>query len=133
MYSFDANPANWRDGELEQDAERAAKILAWLEDGERELETVVGEGAAGDGQIRVTATASGRVREVTLTRRAMRLDSVSLAEEVLLAVHRAQDDAERKSHQLVGDALGEVLPAGAFDPGTLEERLGRVVRSFERP
>ncbi len=134
MHSYDANPANWRDGDLERDAEHAGRILEWVEEaGQRALDGVVGEGEAGDGQIKVTTTVDGRVRDVAITRRAMRLDSRSLAEELLLAVHRAQDDAERKSRELVDEALGEVLPDGAFEPGALEEQYSRLLQLFERP
>ncbi|MDH2427931.1 YbaB/EbfC family nucleoid-associated protein [Sphaerisporangium sp. TRM90804] len=133
MNGFDPNPAHWRDGDLELDAERAAKILAWVEDGQHEVDAIIGVGEAGDGQVKVTTTAEGRVREVTLAPRAMRLDSESLADELLLAVRRAQDDAENATRRLMQDALGDVLPPGALDPAAVEEQIGRLLRSFTRP
>ncbi|MFC4534539.1 YbaB/EbfC family nucleoid-associated protein [Sphaerisporangium dianthi] len=133
MGRLDANPANWRDGDLEQDAERAARILAWVEEGQHELETIVGEGEAADGQIKVVTGSDGLVRDVMITRRAMRLDSGSLAEELLAAVHRAQDDAESKGRELLNEALGEVLPAGEFDSGAIEEQYARLLEYFDRP
>ncbi|RCG31021.1 YbaB/EbfC family DNA-binding protein [Sphaerisporangium album] len=133
VYNLDADPANWREGDLERDAERAAKIMAWVEEARDELESIVGEGEAGEGQIKVTTTADGLVRDVVVTRRAMRLDSRTLAEQLLLAVGRAQDDAERRGRAMLDEALGEVLPPGTLDLGVVEEEQGRLLRLFERP
>ncbi|WP_203968811.1 YbaB/EbfC family nucleoid-associated protein, partial [Sphaerisporangium melleum] len=129
---LDPNPANWRHGELEKDAERAARIMAWVEQGQHELESLTGEGEGGDGRIKVTAGSDGRVLDVVITPRAMRLDSRTLAEELLTAVRRAQDDAERKGMALLGEALGEVLPTGAFGAEPVEERYARLLDHFDR-
>ncbi|QYC45531.1 hypothetical protein Nocox_39940 [Nonomuraea coxensis DSM 45129] len=133
MRRFDADPANWREADLERDAEQAAKILAWMDDGQRELDEIIGAGEAADGQVKATAAVDGTVREIVITPRAMRLDSRSLAEQLMLAVTRAQDDAERQSRRLMADALGDLLPDGGLDLPAFEERLGRLLRSFERP
>ncbi|MFC6082704.1 YbaB/EbfC family nucleoid-associated protein [Sphaerisporangium aureirubrum] len=133
MRRFDADPANWREGDLERDAEHAARITAWIEEGQADLEEVVGEGDAADGQVTVTTTSGGRVRDVTVTPRAMRLDSRTLAEEIMAAVGRAQDDADRKCTRLVNEALGGILPAEEFEPGAIEERFTRVLKSFGAP
>lgn len=133
MYGLHPDPAAWRDGDIDQDAERAARVLAWARDAEEELAAIVGEGEAGDGRVRVTTTADGLVREVVFAPRATRADSRTLAEELLLAVGRAQDDAERKARDLVAGALGEILPAGAPGPETVEEECRRLLRCFTRP
>ncbi|MEV0591346.1 YbaB/EbfC family nucleoid-associated protein [Nonomuraea cavernae] len=133
MHTFDADPANWRDEDLEQDAEKAAKILAWVGDGQRELDEITGTGEAADGQVKATTAVDGLVREIVITPRAMRLDSRSLAEHLMLAVGRAQDDAERQSRQLMTDALADLVPDGGPDPQAIEEQIGRLLRSFERP
>lgn len=130
MRGLDADPANWREDDLERDAELASRVRAWMDEERPELDEIVGEGAAADGQITVTTTAEGRVREVTITSRAMRLDSGGLAAELLLAVGRAQDDAERKSRLLVEEALGELLPGGAQDIRAVEEYYARMLQSF---
>ncbi|MEU4508682.1 YbaB/EbfC family nucleoid-associated protein [Nonomuraea wenchangensis] len=133
MRRFDADPANWREEDLEQEADKAAKILAWVADGQRELDEITGTGEAADGQVKATAAVDGSVRDIVITPRAMRLDSRTLAEQLTLAVGRAQDDAERQSRQLMADALGDLLPDGGLDPRAFEEQLGRLLRSFERP
>ncbi|TQS26070.1 YbaB/EbfC family nucleoid-associated protein [Microbispora sp. KK1-11] len=119
--------------DLEQDAERAARIEAWLEDGQREIEAVTGHGRAADGRIKVVTTVYGQVREVVIEPRAMRLPSRTLAEELLLALHRAQQDAERQSRQMVSDALRELAPGESFGPDAVDEWFGGVLKPFERP
>lgn len=132
MRRLDADPANWPEGDLEREAESAEKILAWMGDGRRELDEITGTGEAANGQVMATTAADGTVREIVITPRAMRLDSQSLAEELMLAVGRAQDDAERQGRRLMTDALAELLPDSGLDPRDLEERVGRMLRSFER-
>ncbi|MGA4994385.1 YbaB/EbfC family nucleoid-associated protein [Nonomuraea bangladeshensis] len=133
MHEFDADPANWREEDLEREAEKAAKILAWMDDGQRELDEITGTGEAANGQVKAVAAVDGTVRDIVITPRAMRLDSRTLAEQLTLAVGRAQDDAERQSRQLMADALGDLLPDGRLDLRAFEEQLGRLLRSFERP
>lgn len=120
-------------GDLEQDAERAARIEAWLEDGQREIEAVTGRGRAADGRIEAVVTAYGEVREIVIEPRAMRLPSRTLAEELLLALGRAQEDAERRSRQLVGDALREMVPGEDFGPDAVDEWFGGLLKPFEQP
>ncbi|MBB2742687.1 UNVERIFIED_ORG: DNA-binding protein YbaB [Microbispora rosea subsp. rosea] len=119
--------------DLEQDAERAAQIEAWLEEGQREIEAVTGHGRAADGRIEVVTTVYGQVREVVIEPRAMRLPSRTLAEELLLALGRAQQDAERQSRQMVSDALRELAPGESFGPDAVDEWFGGVLKPFERP
>ncbi|MEV4295038.1 YbaB/EbfC family nucleoid-associated protein [Microbispora rosea] len=130
--SADRHAADRAD-DLGQDAERAARIEAWLEDGQREIEAVTGHGRAADGRIQAVTTAYGQVREVVIEPRAMRLPSRTLAEEVLLAVHRAQQDAERQSSQMVSDALRELAPGESFGADAVDEWFGGLLKPFERP
>ncbi|MFI6297068.1 YbaB/EbfC family nucleoid-associated protein [Nonomuraea sp. NPDC050790] len=51
-----------------------------------------GEGAAADGQVRVVAGADGRLSELSLNPRVMRMASEDLAREILHAVNAALDD-----------------------------------------
>ncbi|MEU6426082.1 YbaB/EbfC family nucleoid-associated protein [Microbispora sp. NPDC046973] len=131
-HSADRHSAG-RGDDLEQDAERAARIEAWLEDGQREIEAVTGHGRAADGRIQVVTTAYGQVREVVIEPRAMRLPSRTLAEELLLALRRAQQDAERQTRQMVSDALREMAPGESFGPDAVDEWFGGLLRPFERP
>lgn len=120
-------------GDLEQDARRAERIESWLADGEREIEAVTGRGRAADGRIQAVTTAHGLVREVVIEPRAMRLPSRTLAEELLLALRRAQEDAEQQCRQMVNDALRELAPGESFGPDAVDEWFGGLLKPFERP
>ncbi|MBD3144192.1 YbaB/EbfC family nucleoid-associated protein [Microbispora bryophytorum] len=133
QHSADRHSGDQHSGDPDQDAERAAQIEAWLEDGQREIEAVTGHGRAADGRIKVVTTAYGQVREVVIEPRAMRLPSRTLAEELLLALRRAQQDAERQTRRMVGDALRELAPGESFGPDAVDEWFGGVLKPFERP
>ncbi|MGW6505486.1 YbaB/EbfC family nucleoid-associated protein [Nonomuraea angiospora] len=113
--------------ELERITARAEDMLARVEELRSEIDVVVGRGEAADGQVRVTAGASGRLMDVVLAPRAMRLDSQKLAEAVLRAAQEAQDDVAAKVDAVMADALGGALPGGEL----LDEQFGSVLESFE--
>ncbi|MBE1591722.1 YbaB/EbfC family nucleoid-associated protein [Nonomuraea angiospora] len=113
--------------ELERITARAEDMLARVEELRSEIDVVVGRGEAADGQVRVTAGASGRLMDVVLAPRAMRLDSQKLAEAVLRAAQEAQDDVAAKVDAVMTDALGGALPGGEL----LDEQFGSVLEAFE--
>ncbi|MFG6192408.1 YbaB/EbfC family nucleoid-associated protein [Nonomuraea sp. JJY05] len=113
--------------ELERITARAEDMLARVEELRSEIDVVVGRGEAADGQVRVTAGASGRLMDVVLAPRAMRLDSQKLAEAVLRAAQDAQDDVAAKVDAVMAETLGGALPGREL----LDEQFGSVLESFE--
>ncbi|MEV4580514.1 YbaB/EbfC family nucleoid-associated protein [Nonomuraea jabiensis] len=113
--------------ELERITARAEDMLARVEELRSEIDVVVGRGEAADGQVRVTAGASGRLMDVVLAPRAMRLDSQKLAEAVLRAAQEAQDDVAAKVDAVMAQTLGGALPGREL----LDEQFGSVLESFE--
>ncbi|WP_431927990.1 YbaB/EbfC family nucleoid-associated protein [Nonomuraea jabiensis] len=113
--------------ELERITARAEDMLARVEELRSEIDVVVGRGEAADGQVRVTAGASGRLMDVVLAPRAMRLDSQKLAEAVLRAAQEAQDDVAAKVDAVMAETLGGALPGREL----LDEQFGSVLESFE--
>ncbi|WP_146103511.1 YbaB/EbfC family nucleoid-associated protein [Nonomuraea solani] len=109
--------------DLERITTRAEEMLARAEELKSEIDVVAGRGEAADGQVRVTAGASGRLLDVVLAPRAMRLDSVRLAEAVLRAAQEAQDDVARRVDEMMERTLG-----GTDVP---EERFADVLESLE--
>jgi hypothetical protein len=93
---------------------------------EPDTEPVEGSGQGLDGLIQVTARA-GRVAQIRLDPRAMRLPSQTLAEEFQNAANAALADLESKA--VAQDAI-------TFDPQALSARLAEVqdmsVRQMER-
>jgi DNA-binding protein YbaB len=121
------NPAAFREGDLERIAAQAEELLARAEGLKDEIEGVVGTGESRDGQVRVSVAASGRVTEIALAPRAMRMESQKLAEELLIVAQQAHDDAEAKVKALMADVLGDTPFA---DPTAIEERFAGVLDSY---
>ncbi|TDD21810.1 YbaB/EbfC family nucleoid-associated protein [Nonomuraea diastatica] len=88
------------------------RVPDFLEKQHDELESVTGTGANASGQVTATADAHGRVREISIGARAMRLDSHVLAEGVLAAVRDARRAVVAKAEEKVFDAFPD-LDAGA--------------------
>ncbi|NJP95779.1 YbaB/EbfC family nucleoid-associated protein [Nonomuraea sp. FMUSA5-5] len=110
--------------DLERITARAEEMLVHVERLKGEIDVVVGRGEAADGQVRVTAAASGRLMDVTLAPRALRLDAQKLAEAVLRAAQEAHDDA---AHQV--DAI--MAGPGARQDDLDDERFAGLMEAFE--
>jgi hypothetical protein len=67
------------------------------------------------------------VLKVAVEPRAVREGSEALADEIVLTVRRAQQDALRQVDSLVRESLAEALPGTPLDPAELRERLGRLL------
>jgi DNA-binding protein YbaB len=90
-----------------------------------------GEGVGLNGQLRVTAVAGGRVESVHIDPRAMRTDSRTLGEELVVATNAALAAVRAK----VQEAAGEAGPDTAALADRLREVQGTAVprmRSFLR-
>lgn len=116
-------PGEIRDGDLEQAERQAETMLAQIQQVEAGLDQIVGHGEAASGQVKVQATAHGRVVDVLFGPRAMRLDSRTLAEELLSAVGRAQLDAARQADDMMRETLDD------FDPEEARHRIERLIRA----
>lgn len=108
--------------DFDQAGRRAGRMLESIEMMQADLEKITGLGEAASGQVKVTVAADGKVLEVVFGPRISRLSSWTLAEHVLLAAHDAQHDAERKTQDLMREALD------GFDPATAKTRLDRLLR-----
>jgi DNA-binding protein YbaB len=110
--------------DLERITARAEEMLVRAEQLKSDVDVVVGRGEAADGLVRVTAGASGRLMEVVVAPRAMRLDSVRLAEALLRAAQEAQDEVARK----VDDVMAGTLSGGSEED---QEHFAGLLESFE--
>ncbi|MBB4937757.1 DNA-binding protein YbaB [Streptosporangium album] len=117
------NPDDIRVEEFEQARDRAEKMLAWIEGAQSEIDEIVGVGEGASDRIKVTTAANGKVLDVVFEPRALRLDSRTLAEEVLSAVKQARSDAERKIQDLMRESLD------GFDPVETQARFDRMLKT----
>ncbi|MEQ4718183.1 YbaB/EbfC family nucleoid-associated protein [Nonomuraea sp. B19D2] len=99
-----------------------------LQSAQREIQTISGVGEGADGKVRVRADADGRIAQISLDPRVMKLSSQDLAEAVVLAVRRAQEDSAMQCERVVRDAVGE-LPA---TPEQALEQFDRTLDTFSR-
>ncbi|WP_433511874.1 YbaB/EbfC family nucleoid-associated protein [Nonomuraea sp. CA-143628] len=119
--------AEFRPEDLERITAQAEQMLLRVEEVRKEVDVVVGRGTGADGQVRVAAGANGRLVELVISPRAMRLDSQKLAEELLRAAQQAQDEADRKAREVMADTLSESMPTQR----ELDDRFSQVLESFE--
>jgi DNA-binding protein YbaB len=110
----------------------AEDLMRGLRDARARLGRVTGEGEGADGLVRAVADGRGRVLELVLTPRAMRLAAAALALEVGRAIGTAQQNAERQVQELIGelDAKIAALPE-ALDAEFVQELLDQVSQEID--
>ncbi|MER7132156.1 YbaB/EbfC family nucleoid-associated protein [Streptosporangium saharense] len=101
------------------------RSLSGLEDpGDPAPETLRGSGQAADGQVSVLVGPDGRLAELNLNPRVMRMASEDLAREILTAVNAALDDLRA--------GIPGLDPAAILDPRRLTESLEDVQADVAR-
>jgi DNA-binding protein YbaB len=115
-------------GDLTRIAEQAEQDHRRLQAAQREIETINGVGVGGAGKVQARADANGRITEITLDPRAMKMSSRDLAEEVRLAIQHAQEDSALRRERVLRDAVGD-LPA---TPDRALEQFDRTLQTFNR-
>ncbi|MFF5212394.1 YbaB/EbfC family nucleoid-associated protein [Streptosporangium sp. NPDC000396] len=86
-----------------RDSEHSLRDLTSAMDG---LSEIIGEGESRSGTVSARVDANGRVTEVKINPRGMRLDSETLSEEIVEALQAAQDSHESQMRELVALPLG---------------------------
>ncbi|SDJ34431.1 YbaB/EbfC family nucleoid-associated protein [Nonomuraea jiangxiensis] len=110
-----------REQDLNAEARQEEQMRAWLETAQDELGKIVAVGEGPSGHVKVAVDPNGQVLEVAFDPRAMRLGSSALADEVLEAVRRGREEAERQAH----DLMREAMPG--FDPVEANARFERLL------
>lgn len=128
---FEFNPDNFQLEDLDRIFGQSQELMKNLEQVQEALAEVTGEGEAADGLVRAVVDGSGGIQEVALNPRAMRMDSLTLAEALTHAVREAQSDAGSKTALLLrGAADGLAIDLEPPNPDQLRERLQGVQESF---
>lgn len=126
------NPENLRLEDLDAVVRQSEETLRRLGGVFGELETVTGEGTGADGLARALVDGAGRIKEITLEPRIMRLDSQAIAEAVTEAVRAAQEAAARANEELLRAATGDPLPLDMADARRRFEDIGQdLVRTLD--
>ncbi|WP_240973822.1 MULTISPECIES: YbaB/EbfC family nucleoid-associated protein [Nonomuraea] len=124
------DPAKIDLADLDRIRDEAQQTMRRLSGAEGELSSVQGVGSGASGLITVLTDGAGRVTKIDLNPRVTRLDSPTLAEELLRAIGTAQDEAARRTQELLENALGGQLPQQMFDPDRIEALLAESDASF---
>jgi DNA-binding protein YbaB len=130
-------------GEFARALDVAQTALSDLRSGKPTGDTaseIYGEAEAADGLVRATITADGRVGQIQLQRKALKLGSEELAAAVVTAVNAARQDMlenSRASHSRGTQAwdpeqLLELQRQSALQIGALIQRLGEMADRLGR-
>ena len=93
---------------------QAQAMQAKMQAAQAELETAEVEGAAGGGMVRVTATAKGQVKNVSIDDSLMKPEEKEILEDLLLA---ALEDARRKAERVAEEKMKSVTAGLPLPPG----------------
>lgn len=95
-------------GQMMRDALRALEPQQSSPDENPDVSELVGEGTGLDGMIRVTAQPGGRLDSVEINSRAMRADSQTLAEQLMIAANAALQEVQEKIRARTAAAAPDV-------------------------
>ncbi|MBG0815336.1 YbaB/EbfC family nucleoid-associated protein [Planomonospora sp. ID82291] len=125
------DPENFDPDDLDRVIRDAEQAMSRLADVQEELAGIRGRGTGAGDLIDVVTDATGRVERIDLNPRVMRMDSRTLAEELMSTIRSAQEDGERRARELLAGA-GLSVPGSGSDFGEVEKRMTRNHESFAR-
>lgn len=93
---------------------QAAQMQQKMEAMQAELDQVTVEGSAGGGVIRMTMSAKGELKSVSIDSSLMKADEKEILEDLLVAAHA---DARRKAEAVLQDKVKELTGGLPLPPG----------------
>jgi DNA-binding YbaB/EbfC family protein len=93
---------------------QAQAMQARLKDVQDELETLDVQGQSGGGAVRVTMSAKGALKAITLDPSLMKADETDIVEDLILAAH---SDARTKAERLTEEKMRAVTGGLSLPPG----------------
>ncbi|MEO3802365.1 YbaB/EbfC family nucleoid-associated protein [Nonomuraea sp. B1E8] len=127
MFGYDVDPSDIRQGDIAKAEAQLDRFRELLADREEELAEIVGTGEGDRGHVRATVASDGRVIEVILDPRAVKGGSEALSEQILLAVHRAQQNAQRQVESHLHETLQEALPGTSIDLTAVYQQARKIL------
>lgn len=127
MFGYNGDPSDIRQRDIATAEEQLNRFQSLLADQEQQLAEIVGTGEGDRGHVRATVASDGRVIKVTLDPHAVKGGSEALSEQILMAVHRAQQNAQRQAESLLHEALQEALPGMSIDLTALYRQAGSIL------
>lgn len=111
---------------------RSQEQLAKVSQLQEQLQEIVGRGTSDDGLIEVSISHNGQVEDLDLNPRVMRLDSVTLAENLKAAIRAAQVNLQDQITAVTTEALGESPMDYINDPSIVQSKVQEVQEGYER-
>lgn len=117
---------------MEQVIEQTETALSRLRRAKHLIGEVEGTGEAAEGLVRVTADSSGSLTKVDINPRALRLSVAALGNEVTEAIRLAQQDASRRTGEIIEDAAASAGIPQPLDETFVRERVEAAARDIYR-
>jgi DNA-binding YbaB/EbfC family protein len=93
---------------------QAQAMQARMQDMQAELENTEVEGQSGGGLVRVTLTAKGAMRGISVDASLLKADEKEIVEDLILTAH---EDARKKGERLIEDKMKSVTAGLPLPPG----------------
>jgi DNA-binding YbaB/EbfC family protein len=93
---------------------QAQAMQARMQDMQAELERTLVEGQSGAGLVRVTLTAKGNIKNVTIDESLMKPEEKEILEDLIVTAH---EDAKRKGEALMEERMKSVTAGIPLPPG----------------
>lgn len=93
---------------------KAQEMQSRMQDMQAELDRTEVEGQSGGGLVRVTLTAKGAMKGVTIDASLMKADEKEIVEDLILAAH---DDARKKAERVMEEKMKSITSDIPMPPG----------------
>ena len=93
---------------------QAQAMQAKLAEAQAELDTIEVEGQAGGGMVRITLTAKGAMKGVTIDPSLMKAEEKEIAEDLIVAAHA---DARSKAERVLEEKMKTMTAGMPLPPG----------------
>lgn len=117
---------------MEQVIEQTETALSRLREAKLLIGEVMGTGEAAQGLVRATADSSGSLAGIDIDPRALRLGVTALGDEVTEAIRLAQQDASRRTGEIIEDAAAVAGIPQPLDETFVRERVEAAARDIYR-
>lgn len=93
---------------------KAQEMQARMQDMQAEMDTMLVEGQAGGGMVKVTMTAKGALKGVAIDPSLLKPDEKEIIEDLIVAAH---EDARRKAENVMAEKMKDMTAGLPLPPG----------------
>jgi nucleoid-associated protein EbfC len=93
---------------------QAQAMQAKMQDAQAELERIEVEGQSGGGMVRVTLTAKGQMKGISLDASLLKAEDKDMLEDLIVAAH---DDARKKGERVMEERMQSLTAGLPLPPG----------------